>query len=675
MVRAWLFALLLLVRPPSDAIAAEPGQPAPGEELHWVLFLGSNPGPAGKVTYRVEPENEVVITLEIQDRGRGQKLASRYRFDSTGFPVHLEITGNDYWKNPVAERFELSAGKATWSHGTEKGETRISGPAYYYSLNGADQELGQLARALLRSPSQRLPLLPGGEASIERVTSTRVQRAGEARELTLYAIAGLGYAPVYLWMESQGVFFGRYDGFLTVVRQGWEGVVGELTKAQAAAVAERQKALAGRLGRRPGGPLAIQGARLFDPAAGTVISDALVLVSGSRIAAVGRAGEIPIPPGAEVIDAKGKMLLPGLWDMHRHFLGTDGILDLASGVTSGRDLGNDSDHLLTLKRRWEAGEALGPRIVLAGVIDGPGPFASPTKVLVATEEEARAAVASYAELGYRQIKIYSSLDPKLVPAIVAEAHRRGMRVSGHIPHGLQAEQAVRLGFDEVHHINFLFLNFLAGVDTRTPARVSAVAEHAGELDLAGEPVRALLRLLKERNVVVDPTVSAFEDRLLAQPGELSPSLVSVADRLPFPVRRRLLGGGLPVPGGMEQRYRDSFGAMLKLVRALHEAGIPLVAGTDGPPGFLYHRELENYVRAGIPTREVLKIATLGAARVAQRDAELGTIAAGKLADMILVDGDPTANISDIRRVVLTIKDGVLYDTAELCKAIGVKPVQ
>jgi imidazolonepropionase-like amidohydrolase len=282
-------------------------------------------------------------------------------------------------------------------------------------------------------------------------------------------------------------------------------------------------------------------------------------------------------------------------------------------------------------------------------------------------------VARYAALGYEQIKVYNSVDPKLVPAIVAEAHGRGLRVSGHIPYGMLAEQAVRQGFDEIQHANFLFLNFLPGVDTRTPARLSAVAEHAAELDLASEPVRAFLRLLKERHTVVDPTVTFYEDKFTGRPGQVSPSLAAVAGRLPYPVRRGLLGGNLPVPPGMDQRFRDSFRALLAMVHALHDAGITLVAGTDGLAGFTLHRELEHYVEAGIPAPEALKIATLGAARVMKHDQDLGTVAAGKLADFILVDGDPTRHIGDLRRVVLTVKDGVVYNTAELWRAVGVKP--
>jgi imidazolonepropionase-like amidohydrolase len=125
---------------------------------------------------------------------------------------------------------------------------------------------------------------------------------------------------------------------------------------------------------------------------------------------------------------------------------------------------------------------------------------------------------------------------------------------------------------------------------------------------------------------------------------------------------------------MDQRYRDSFAAMLRLVKALSDAGIAIVAGTDAMAGFSLHRELELYVQAGIPAPRVLQIATLDAARVMKRDGELGAIAPGKLADLILVDGDPATRIQDIRRVTMVVKDGMRYDAAALDQALGVRPI-
>jgi imidazolonepropionase-like amidohydrolase len=186
-------------------------------------------------------------------------------------------------------------------------------------------------------------------------------------------------------------------------------------------------------------------------------------------------------------------------------------------------------------------------------------------------------------------------------------------------------------------------------------------------------VRNFLQLLKDRHTVSDPTVGTFEDMFVARAGTMSPNMAAVADRLPSQVRRGLFSGGLPIRPGIDQRYRDSYAAMIRMVGELYKSGITIVAGTDGWPGFGLHRELELYVRAGIPAPEVLRIATLGAARVMKHDDERGSIAPGKLADVILVDGDPSTNISDIRKVTTVVRNGVVYRCADLYRSLGIKP--
>jgi hypothetical protein len=249
-----------------------------------------------------------------------------------------------------------------------------------------------------------------------------------------------------------------------------------------------------------------------------------------------------------------------------------------------------------------------------------------------------------------------------------------MKVSGHIPAFMTAEQAVMQGFGEITHANMLFLNFQGDtLDTRTPARFTAVAQYGAELDLESDSVQDFLQLLKDREVIVDPTVSIWEGMFTGRPGEVSPNFEPVADRLPPTVRRGFLAGGLPVPDEMDMRYRESFQRILDMVAEVYEQGITIVPGTDAMAGFALHRELELYERAGIPAAQVLRIATLGSAEVAGRADQLGSIEPGKLADMILVDGDPTARMSDIRNVRLVMKDGVLFDAASLYRAIGVAP--
>jgi len=340
-----------------------------------------------------------------------------------------------------------------------------------------------------------------------------------------------------------------------------------------------------------------------------------------------------------------------------------------------RDLANDNDALLKMKREIDNGKQVGPRITMRGFMDGRGPYTGPTKVFVDNEAEARAAIDNYARLGYDGIKVYSSIKPELVPIIIKLAHAKGLRVSGHVPAFMTAQQFVEAGADEIQHVNFLFLNFFFDEvkDTRTPQRFIAVAERAATLDLNSERVHSFVQLLKNRNVVVDPTLTVFEGLFTDRPGKVSASYAAIADRLPPQVRRGFLAGGLPVPEGKDARYRESQRATLRMTKLLYDSGITIVPGTDGLPGFTLHRELELYAQAGISPAEVLRIATLGAARVAHRDQELGSITPGKLADMVLVEGDPAKRVSDIRHPTLVIKDGAFYEPAALYKALGIKP--
>src|ERR1700726_3934740 len=202
----------------------------------------------------------------------------------------------------------------------------------------------------------------------------------------------------------------------------------------------------------------------------------------------------------------------------------DGILNSPSGVTTDRDMGNDIDEDRHLQDQWESGSAIGPRVWKSGFIDGHGPYQAPTGLYADTAEEARAAVNRYADLGYVQIKLYSSLNPDFVPGIVKTAHARGLRVSGHIPNGITAAQFVEDGADEIQHINFIFLNFLASQvkDTRTPERFTAVGANAAKLDLQSKPVNDFIQLLLKHRTTVDVTLVAFESMFTGRPGQASP---------------------------------------------------------------------------------------------------------------------------------------------------------
>ncbi len=608
--------------------------------------------------------NEVAVDFEFNDRGRGPKTHTVIRLDEKSMPLSIETSGNDYLKQQIEERYTIANGTATWKNTSESGEAKAG--ALYASMYGPPEESGIIVAALVRNGGT-LPLLPSGQAT--------VRKAGEldlrGTRVTAYEISGFGFSPFEIWVDDQLQFFATASPWFATIREGFEGDVKQLIDAQDARRKERSAMLAQKLTKRPvADRLIVTNARVFDPRSGTLSAPATIVVEGNRIVSVGRDSE---RSAADLIDAAGRVVLPGLWDMHTHLEETDSLLNIASGFTSARDLGNDSDAVTELKRKIDAGAAIGPRLVLAGLVDGPGPFQGPTNILAGNEEEARKAIDFFAGRGYEGLKIYSSIKPELVPMMTRYAHEKGLRVSGHIPAGMRAEQAIDAGYDEIQHANMLFLNFMPDVtDTRTPARFTAVAERAADLDLNSPEVRAFIEKLRAKNIVVDPTVTVFEGMFTSRTGTLSPSYAMIADRLPPQVRRGLLTGGLPVPEGMDERYRASFRKMLDLIAALHRAGVTIVAGTDGLAGFTLQRELELYVQAGIPVKDVLRIATLVPAQVLKRERDLGTIEAGKLADFVIFDGDPTTNISDLRKVVAVVKDGKVYQSGAIYAELGIR---
>ena len=669
--------LAALTAAAADPPAAAPSPVACGAEAtvtrDYTFFVMGNR--AGFQTVCVLRDGSREVTFAYNDRGRGPALTSRIALDVHGVPTSVATAGNDYFGSPIAERFAVADGNATWKSKVEAGSRRIGEPAFYLSQSGVPDESGLLTRALRNAPHHRMPLLPQGEAELTQLTEIEASAGGQSRRVTLYAITGLGFQPTNVWLDEDGDTFAILDGFSSLVRAGWEPAVEALRDEQNRKDALRRAELARQLRRMPTSPLVIQHANLFEAESGRMRGGTTVIVSQNRITAVGPDGSLAIPPGAERIDASGRALLPGLWDMHTHPDLDDGALFLAAGITSIRDMAAEADKPQRL-RVFDTGEALGPRVTFAGIIDGRGPFQAPTQVLVSNESEARAAVQAMAEAGLPMVKIYSSVDPQLVRVIVDEARRHGMRVGGHVPAFMTAEQAVRAGYDEIQHMNMLFLNFLFDEvkDTRTPARFTAVAERAPDIDLRSERVQRFLALLKERKVTIDPTLGAFEALFTDRPGQVSAVYAAVADRMPVLVRRGFLEGGLPVPEGSDARYRAAFRAMQQMLMALRRAGIPFVAGTDAMAGFSLARELELYVQAGVPAAEVLRIATLEAARLAGRGNELGSIAPGKLADMIIVDGDPSLNISDVRRLRMVVKDGTLLDPDALCRSLGIRPL-
>ena len=635
----------------------------------------SNGKTAGNEVDTYGADGRIDSTFEFNDRGRGPKIEAHYTVAADGSPLRTDIIGNDYLKAQVDEHFAIEAGISHWKSTSENGQAPT--PGFYISNNGPVAESALLVGALLKAKGAPVKLFPAGEARLERMTDVTVESHGQKTHLTEFAITGLSFEPQTVWLDDDRHFFGIPGKWFAVLREGWEDTNDQLHALDRKSVDERYARLASEFATHPAHPVAVEHVRLFDSEHATEQDDQTVVIQGERITAAGPSRSVSVPKDAEIVDGSGKTLLPGLYDMHTHAQPVDGILNIASGVTTVRDMGNDIDELRHLQDQWESGRAIGPRVWKAGFIDGHGPFQAPTGLYADTAEEAQAAVNRYADLGYIQIKLYSSLNPEFVPGIAKTAHARGLRVSGHIPNGMIASQFVEDGADEIQHINFIFLNFLAGKvkDTRTPERFTAVGENAAKLDLQSKEVNDFIALLLQHHTTVDVTLATFEGMFRGRPGQVSPDYAPVLNRLPAQVQRGAYTGGLPVTPENDQLYKDSYQAMLRMTKRMYDAGIPILAGTDATAGIMLHRELELEVEAGIPPMKALQIATFNAARLLKQEKDLGSIASGKRADLLLVEGNPAEHISDIRRCRLVMKNGVLYKSADLYSAVGIKPAE
>jgi hypothetical protein len=503
--------------------------------------------PSGQDAVWTTPDGAIHEFFQFNDRGRGPKTYTSFRIDANGLIAVEETTGVDYMKSPVAEHFSLDSGNAAWKNQSEDIQQGNVAGRFYVDLDGGPESGALLMRALLRSKNGKLALLPGGEASIRQLKTVPVEGNGKKLTVTLYAIDGLAFTPSYLWLDADQQLFASVGGWSAIVRQGFESAVATLQEAQRQVESSHASELAKKLTHKPAGDLVIENVNVFDSKTGSVLPKQRVTVRGERITGVDPERGQPVAAGAEVIDGAGKTLLPGLWDMHSHLDADSAYLNIAAGVTTIRDMGNPIEDLARLRSQIEAGTQIGPRIVRAGFIDGPGPFEGPIKVLVATPEEAKQRVDHYAELGYVQIKIYSSVNPELVPVIAAEAHKLGLRVSGHVPSGMIAEQFIRDGADEIQHMNFVFLNFMADVkETRTPARFIEPGKRAAGLDLNSPQVNDFIGFLKTHHTVIDPTMAIWEDTYLDRPGQ--PAIMDgyFFDRLPVQVQRgsKTAGGAL-----------------------------------------------------------------------------------------------------------------------------------
>jgi imidazolonepropionase-like amidohydrolase len=577
-------------------------------------------------------EGVLKSSFEYTERNSRVPLEATLKVQKDFTPVEFDIHGKSYRPFSVNAHFVAAGQKLPERFFTVDGYAPFAVQMMmlrYWNAHGRPAKLAQF---------------PAGagvaDVSIEIAGKDEIEVGGKKIALTRYSIRNVVWGRESVWLDSAGVIAAATTHAahmpIEAIRPEYAAALPQLIRV---GIADRMKEAA-RLKREvpvlASGEFAIVGATLIDGTGRAPVADSVVVVRDGRIVSVGP-GKAPV--GMKVVDGKGKTLLPGLWEMHAHYMQVEwGPAYLASGVTTARDLGNEFEFITTVRDAVAKGEVLGPQLLLAGLVDGRGPTTFGTN-WADTPEEGRAMVAKYKAAGFQQMKIYNLIKPEVLRAIAEEAHKNGMSVTGHVPTGMTPQQAVEAGMDQINHLPFATLQS-GGAET--------------------------VRFFKEHGTVIDPTMAWNE--LLGRPANYEiASFEPGFAKTPWALTN-LVGTASTAAADAPRPAR--FREMLDSILALHKGGVTIVAGTDKAiPGHSLHRELELYVEAGLTPMEVIQLATLGAAKVMKMDDRVGSVEVGKRADLVLVDGDPLQDFQALRRVTRVVAGGKVYDPADLWKSV------
>ena len=592
---------------------------------------------------------------------------------SDGMPAAVTIRGFTP-QGDAGETFVVAGGTATWRSPIDAGGAAYSGHAFYVAQGGPMDTNAWFLERLLASPDKTLALLPGGKAHAVKLTSLDVSDGVDHKQtINLWAVTGISNSPIPIWADDHDRFFALTSGI------GWlpEAYAGEqqrMEEAQAAALAVQAAGVAKSLGKMPTGPVAFVNVRVFDAEGPRFLSSQTVIVENGVIVAVGPTASVKVPAKTHVIAGRGMTLLPGLWDCHMHVGGdSTGPQELSLGVTSVRDPGNNDALTIDRRTRAAAGQLLFPHVYPSSLIDGKGPYTAQVANVATSEAEAIELVDKAKANDFTGIKFYGTFNPAWLPASIAEAHRLGLHVHGHIPAGIRPLDAINDGYDEVTHINWIIMQAMPDsviAVSNGIMRFEGPGRYGKDVDLEGGAIKTIVSTMATRHIYSDPTMVAFESVYVPDNGDLSPAYAPFVGTLPPATERGFRSGGFAVPKDLTRAdYRASWAVMVALLARMHRAGIRIVAGTDGS-GIEIVRELEIYTQAGLTPAEALAAATIVPARLVGMETHTGSIRVGKTADLVLVEGDPSKRIGDLRQTRVVMLDGKLLDADALRDAAG-----
>jgi hypothetical protein len=607
---------------------------------------------AGSINYDVD--------FKYVDRGSPVTLTSTIQLTQELEPLYFRINGGTSRFSVVNDSIVINNNTALIKVNDSSFTKTLSGinfPVAGYSPAVAQMLLVQYWKK--NNEPASINMLPFGKVEISHDGNDDLAFNNTTVKLERYVIKGLIWGNEFLWTDDKGQL-------ICLITNDAEGDKQEMLlepyESLLTAFVDKAAVNGMKLFTKTAKPsfqkygvIAIINGNLIDVVNNTSIPNTTVILQDGRIKAVGSSTSLKAPAGAFVIDAKGKTIMPGLWDMHAHFQQAEwGPAYLAAGATTVRDCGNEFGYINAIQKAIDNGEGIGPHILKAGIIDGKGSYTLGV-VTADTKEEAIAAVERYKDNGFAQIKIYSSVKPAIVKAICDEAHRVGLTVTGHIPIGMTLMSGVDSGMDMVNHIQYVF---------------SVMKKRADySINFSDSVNIAVFNFIKSHHTVIDPTLGVFElafRNLKDNITDIEPNFAT----LPEPLKPLFINTGTDDSAQIKtgKIIMKDFG---DITSALYKAGVTVVAGTDmGFPGYSVCRELELYVENGLTPMQAIQTATITPATAMKLDAKTGSVTAGKNADIIILDADPLHDIHNIRKVSVVIKDGNVYDPALLHQVAG-----
>ena len=669
-------ALLLLTTASTAAISA----PVPKEQLmkppagaaHYVVV--SQAGKHGDQWVWTTPDGSLAGRYSQSLRGWITEVDDVLKLDAQGLPAAMTIRGITP-SGDAAETFEMKGGKAVWKSVADSGEAPAAS-AFYLATGGTVAASIPLVAELVEAGSAGIALYPSGRATLEKGPTMEIRGPNGPKTVQLAWIRGIGPSPSPVWLDERGKFFANVS-FISTFPEGYESNNKAMNDFQDVETAKAVRDIAHRFRNAAArAPVLFDNVRLFDADKGVFLENQAVLAQDGKIAAIGAAGSLTAPAGAKTIDGRGKTLVPGLWDSHLH-IGDDWnvLANMATGITSFRSPGTEIDRAVDATKRRNSGDLLMGEPFVAQIIDQKHPLAAQGAEVVSSEAETIAAVRKMKDAGLWGVKFYTSMNPAWIPAGAKEAHRLGLQVLGHVPATMRPLDAVKAGYDEITHINFIAMQAMPDEvvnKANTAQRIEGPAKYFKDVDLNGPVMNAFIAELAKNKTVVDPTLVVWEATMVSDGGIPADAYASYMGILSPTYDRFFKSAGYPVVKGYTRDdYRKSYAKMIDLVGALHKAGVTVVAGTDGQ-GIELVRELELYKKAGMTNAEALRTATIIPARRVGADVaeRTGSIAVGKEADMVLVDGDVSTDLGALRRVLTVVSDGYVMDGDELRKAAG-----